>query len=67
MFEPAHSARGLGIFTLLQELEWARSAGMRYAYPGYATVGPSHYDYKKQFRGLEAFDWSSGKWALFQA
>jgi len=35
---------------------------MRYVYPGYATLGPSHYDYKKQFRGLEGYDWASGKW-----
>jgi arginine-tRNA-protein transferase len=62
MFEPAFSARGLGIFTLLQEIEWARLAGKRYVYPGYATIGPSHYDYKKQFHGLEAFDWAGETW-----
>ena len=62
MFEPVHAARGLGIFTLLREVEWALEAGMRYTYPGYATLGPSHYDYKKQLRGLEAYDWASGTW-----
>jgi arginyl-tRNA--protein-N-Asp/Glu arginylyltransferase len=66
MFEPTHASRGLGIFTLLQEMEWARGRGLRYVYPGYATVGPSHYDYKKQFRGLEAFDWSSGTWQAWE-
>jgi leucyl-tRNA---protein transferase len=62
MFEPVHSARGLGIFTLLQEILWAQESGRSFVYPGYATLGPSHYDYKKQFHGLEAYDWMTGRW-----
>lgn len=62
MFEPAHSRRGLGIFTLLQEIEWSRRSGMIHYYPGYATRGPGFYDYKKQFRGLESLDWADGAW-----
>lgn len=62
IFEPEHAGRSLGIYTLLVELEWARQQGFRYHYPGYAMTGPSHYDYKKQFHGLEALDWASGEW-----
>jgi arginine-tRNA-protein transferase len=62
VFEPEHASRSLGIFTLLQEIFWAREQGMRFAYPGYATLGPSHYDYKKQFSGLQGFDWNSQAW-----
>jgi leucyl-tRNA---protein transferase len=62
MFEPEHSWRSLGIFTMLLEIEFSRSRGCRYYYPGYATHEPSAYDYKKQLRGLEVLDWKTGKW-----
>lgn len=62
MFEPAHSRRSLGIYTLLREIEFTQSRGCRYYYPGYATREPSAYDYKKQLRGLEMLDWESGLW-----
>jgi arginine-tRNA-protein transferase len=51
---------------LLLELEWARQQGFQYHYPGYAMTGPSHYDYKKQFRGLEGYDWGAGEWRGIQ-
>jgi len=61
IFEPKAARRSPGIFTLLQEIEFARASGRRFLYPGYATVEPGHYDYKKQFRGLHWFDWL-GNW-----
>ena len=61
VFDPAASARSPGIFTLLQEIEFARSTGRRFLYLGYATIEPSRYDYKKQFHGLHRFDWR-GNW-----
>lgn len=62
MFEPAAAARSLGICTFLHEIEFARRSGRRYLYPGYATVEPSHYDYKKSFPALEAYQWRTGTW-----
>jgi leucyl-tRNA---protein transferase len=61
IFDPAESRRSLGIFTLLKEIEFARERGYRFYYPGYACHEPSPYDYKKQFAGLEWFDWE-GNW-----
>ncbi len=58
MFDPAESRRRLGIATLLWEIESARAAGCRWLHLGYAYHEPSFYDYKKQFAGLEWFDWS---------
>jgi arginine-tRNA-protein transferase len=66
MFEPAEAGRGLGTFTLLRELAWARASGKRYAYPGYATVGASHYDYKKRLGALETLDWATLAWRRFE-
>lgn len=57
MFEPTITDRGLGIFTMLKEIEYAIGNGCDFYYQGYAYQGPSFYDYKKRFRGTEAFDW----------
>jgi arginine-tRNA-protein transferase len=62
LFEPEHSPRSLGIFTMLKEIEHSRERGCRWYYPGYATLGPSAYDYKKRFSALQYLDWESGEW-----
>lgn len=59
MFDPELSCRGLGTFTMLKEIEFARDTGRSYYYPGYAYHEPSFYDYKKRFRALEWFDWTA--------
>lgn len=62
MFEPEHSWRSLGLFTMLSEIQFSLERGCRYYYPGYATVEPSAYDYKKRFSGLEILNWATGEW-----
>ncbi len=62
MFEPEHAWRSLGIYTLLREIEFTQARGCRYYYPGYATLEPSPYDYKKQLHALEALDWADEDW-----
>ncbi|MEN8694733.1 MAG: GNAT family N-acetyltransferase [Akkermansiaceae bacterium] len=59
MFDPEESARRLGIFTMLLELDWAAQNGMTFYYPGYAYREASRYDYKKEFRATEYYDWNS--------
>ena len=63
-FDPVESSRGLGIFTMLKEIEYARDTGKEFYYHGYAYEGESFYDYKKRFSALEAYDWY-GKWEGF--
>ncbi len=58
-FDPEYAARGLGILTMLNEIEWALMQQKQYYYSGYGTIEPSAYDYKKSFRGLESYDWES--------
>jgi len=62
LFEPEFAKRSLGILTMLLEIKHCRDSGLRWLYPGYATHEPSAYDYKKQFRGTEWLDWSTGEW-----
>lgn len=57
MFEPTIAVRGLGIYTMLKEIEFAIESGREFYYQGYSYEGESFYDYKKRFRGTEAFDW----------
>jgi len=65
MFEPAASSRGLGIFTMLKEIEFALQAGKKFYYQGYSYEGESFYDYKKRFRSTEGFDWKR-RWEPFK-
>ena len=62
MFEPRHSRRSLGLFTLLQEIAFSQARGDRWFYPGYATQGKSAYDYKKQLSALQFLNWETGDW-----
>ena len=64
MFDPDESARGLGVFTLLKEIQFAAASGKEFYYLGYSYEGESFYDYKKRFRATEVFDWA-GKWEPF--
>jgi len=61
MFDPEFPTRSLGIFTMLKEIEYAITQGKSFYYQGYSYEGRSFYDYKKRFRGTEAFDWR-GNW-----
>lgn len=60
MFDPEYARRGLGIFTLLKEIEFAVENGKQLYYLGYAYEGNSFYDYKKRFRSIEAYNWVNG-------
>ncbi|QYO66108.1 hypothetical protein [Leptolyngbya sp. 7M] len=64
MFDPAITHRGLGIFTMLKEIEYSIETNRQYYYQGYAYEGESFYDYKKRFRATEVFDWD-GSWVDF--
>lgn len=59
VFDPAHSSRSLGIYTILREIEEARAQGKRFHYLGYCYTVSSAYDYKKAFHGVEGYDWET--------
>lgn len=60
LFDPAESARSLGIFTMLLEMDWAVKNGRSIYYSGYSYTVPSPYDYKKRFPAVQALDWEFG-------
>ena len=59
IFDPDEISRGLGIFTMLKEIEYAIENRKAFYYHGYAYEGESFYDYKKRFTALEYFDWKA--------
>ena len=59
-FDPGLPRRSLGVLMVLLSIERTRALGKPLYYPGYAYAEASHYDYKKNFAGLEAFDWRGG-------
>ncbi len=65
MFEPTETKRGLGILTMLLEIQYAIEKKKSFYYQGYAYEGNSFYDYKKRFRALEMYDWE-GNWGEFK-
>jgi len=65
IFDTAYAKRSLGIFMILQQVQYSLERGMSYVYHGYAYKENSVYDYKKNFHGLECFDWA-GNWNVFR-
>ena len=64
-FEPSYERRSLGIYMVLQAIRYTAYLNKHLYYHGYAYQEASHYDYKKQFHGLEAYDWK-GQWLPFE-
>lgn len=59
IFAPEEKKRGLGILTMLLEIDFAIQNAKKFYYPGYVHEISSFYDYKKRFRNLEKFDWKN--------
>ncbi len=65
MFHPDEAKRSLGLYTMLLEIEYSIKQNCVYYYSGYTYIEPSFYDYKKNFRALEGYDWE--KWINLDA
>jgi arginine-tRNA-protein transferase len=66
IYDPDFADRSLGIYTALEEIRFAREHGREFYYVGYATYGPSLYDYKKQIGAMWGYDWR-GAWLPLNA
>lgn len=55
-FDPEASARrGLGVFSLLWQIEYAKMLGLKYVYPGYWIAQSDKMRYKTNFQPIEGF------------
>ena len=60
-FDPAQgSKRGIGVFALLWQIEYAKSLGLDYVYPGYWIKDCAKMSYKTRYQPLEGL--SDGVW-----
>lgn len=60
-YDTVYYRRSLGIYIILSEIRYSIEASMNYLYHGYAYREESFYEYKKNFAGLEYYDWN-GEW-----
>ena len=55
-FDPQISAqRGLGVFSLLWQIEYAKKLGLKYVYPGYWIAQSEKMRYKTDFQPIEGY------------
>ena len=61
-FEPNVQRRGLGVFSILQQIELCQSLGLSYVYLGYWIKESQKMSYKSQYRPLQMY--IDGRWLL---
>lgn len=62
IYDTAYAHLGLGTFSIIKEIEYAKSIGLPYYYLGYYIQDCQSMSYKDRFQPREHFDWSSGQW-----
>jgi arginine-tRNA-protein transferase len=59
-FEPTEQVRGLGVCSILQQIELSKALGLSHVYLGYWIKESAKMNYKSQFRPLQMF--IDGRW-----
>lgn len=59
-------ARGLGILTVLLEIQYGLQRELQYYYLGHLCIHNPNYHYKTRFGGLELYEWESERWIDFK-
>lgn len=54
-YDPGQAKRGLGMFCILQQIQWARRLQLAHLYLGYWIDGHAKMHYKRGFNALEGF------------
>lgn len=69
VYDPDYSSYSLGLFTMLQEIQFGMELGYDYYYPGYVVPGYQRFDYKLRIgkpEEVEFYDLKSGSWIKYQ-
>jgi arginine-tRNA-protein transferase len=67
IFHQEYTRYSLGIYSMLLEMEYAKSMGLKYYYPGYVAYEPSQFNYKLRLAyTFEFYDWYSKRWISFE-
>lgn len=62
VYEPTLARYGLGIYTMLREVDFGVETGRRFHYAGYVLIGDPRMDYKLRPGGASILDDRSGDW-----
>ncbi|TXF88560.1 arginine-tRNA-protein transferase [Neolewinella aurantiaca] len=62
IYDPLLSSFSLGYYTMLLEMDFCRSRGVDYYYPGYVVPGYKRFDYKLRLGFNEYYDLRSESW-----
>lgn len=61
LYRGGYQRYSLGLLTMLHEIQYARSMGLRYFYPGYVLQGYPGFDYKLRLGHIQYYNWQ-GRW-----
>lgn len=61
LYERGFERYSLGVFTMLHEIQFARSLHYRFYYPGYVLQGYHGFDYKLRIGDIQYYNWN-GRW-----
>jgi arginine-tRNA-protein transferase len=66
-YDPSYQKYSLGRYLILEKMEFCRSRGLEWFYPGYAVPGQPRFDYKWRLgtAALEYFDLVTDDWRFF--
>jgi arginine-tRNA-protein transferase len=67
IYDTEYEHLGLGTFSVIREIGYARDLGLKYYYLGYYIPECMKMAYKGRFRPYEFYDWGKGRWALSPA
>ena len=67
IFDQNYEKYSIGMYTMLLEMEYAKSLQLKYYYPGYVAYEPSQFNYKLRLADtFEFYDWYSKRWISFE-
>jgi len=67
IFDQNYEKYSLGIYSMLLEMEYAKSLQLKYYYPGYVAYEPSQFNYKLRLSEyFEFYDWYTKRWISFE-
>ena len=61
-FDPDYPSRSLGVYSILQQIEYCKQLGLPHLYLGYWVRDAQKMSYKTDYRPVELF--SNGRWGV---
>lgn len=65
-YDTDFSFLGLGVYSVLKEIEYGKQLDKSYYYLGYFVEGNSSMEYKGKYTPSEILDWNQAKWVTFR-